>query len=190
LLFVVAIFIGGFIPNIPLGGRWSINIGGALIPFALCVFLWAKAGTGKEKARAIIAAILAATAVYFAGRLLPAEPTAMIFDPHYIYGILCGLIAYLLGRSRRSAFIAGTMGILLADTAQGVINTIRGVGGPVALGGAGALRAVVISGVLAVLLAEVFGELRERMQGGSAKNSTQDFDRGEFVPVEKGKRHD
>ena len=63
------------------------------------------------------------------------------------------------GRSRRSAFIAGVLGMILADTAIGVVNWTRGVQQVLYLGGAGALDAVVLSGVTAVMLCELFGEL-------------------------------
>ena len=47
-LFVIALMIGGgFIPDIPIGSRFAFNIGGALIPLALCVWLWLKADEAK-----------------------------------------------------------------------------------------------------------------------------------------------
>ena len=48
VLFMVAIFIGSLIPDIPLG-RDFINIGGVVVPLIL-VYLFVKAGTGMEKA--------------------------------------------------------------------------------------------------------------------------------------------
>jgi hypothetical protein len=43
-------------------------------------------------------------------------------------------------------------------------------GGIVSIGGAGAFDVAVLSGVIAVLLAEIFGKLRERLQGGPETN--------------------
>ncbi len=182
LLFVAAIFIGGLIPDIRLG-RVYFNIGGALVPFALCVYLFVKAGTAKERWRAVMSSVVAAAAVFGIGRLFPSNPESMPFDVNYIYGVAAGLIAYLFGRSRRSAFIGGVMGVLLGDTVQGVINYYRGLSTPIKLGGAGALDVVVLSGLVAVLLAEIIGEIRERMQGGSAKAEIEglEFEDGEFV---------
>lgn len=181
LLFVAAIFVGGIIPDIQLG-RVSFNIGGALVPFALCVYLFIKAGTAKERWRAIAASVFAGAAVFGLGRVFPSEPETMPFDINYIYGLAAGLIAYILGRSRRSAFIGGVMGVLLGDITQGIFNYYMGMSTPIRLGGAGALDVVIISGLLAVLLAEIIGEIRERMQGGSAKKEAGlDFEDGEFV---------
>lgn len=180
LLFMAAIFVGGLLPDISLGDRFSINLGGAVLPFALAVYLFAKAGTAREKVRSVLASLIAGAAIYAAGRLLPHEPETMMFDPNYIYGIVAGITAYLFGRSRRASFIAGIMGVILADLAQGIENIIRGIAAPIRLGTAGAVDAVVISGLLAVLLAEFVGELRERLQGGTEKKHMR-FDHAEFI---------
>jgi hypothetical protein len=180
LLFMAAIFIGGLIPDIPFGRSFSINLGGAVVPIILAVYLYAKAGTRKEKGRAVLASLVSGAAIYLAGRLLPHEPETMFFDPNYAYGIIAGIVAYLFGRSRRASFIAGIMGVILADLAQGVENIIRNIPTPVRLGSAGAVDAVVISGLLAVMLAEFVGELREKMQGGTNKKGMR-FDHAEFT---------
>jgi uncharacterized membrane protein len=179
LLFAAGIFIGSLMPDIRITPNISINIGGALIPITLCVYLFAKAGTSKERWRAVWASLLSGAAVYLAGRFLPHEPETMYFDPNYIYGILAGVIAYLFGRSRRSAFIAGIMGVLLGDIFQGIENTITRTPSPLRLGTGGAVDAVVLSGLLAVILAEFVGELREKLQGGTAKKRLH-FEDGEF----------
>lgn len=189
LIMVAAIFIGGLLPDIPVTPMFSINIGGALIPVIICVVLFIKAGTAKERFRSIAASILAAAAVYGLSYIMPTEPESEWFDVSYIYGPVAGLIAYLFGRSRRCAFIAGVMGILLADTAVAVMMNMRGTPIPLRLGSAGAFDAVVISGLLAVLLAEGIGELLERAQGGS-KHTDKKFENGEFVVVDSKKEGD
>lgn len=171
LLFMLGIFVGGVLPDISLGNRISVNLGGAVIPFILAVYLFVKAGTGKEKGRAVLASLIAGASIYLAGRLLPHEPESILFDPNYAYGVIAGITAYLFGRSRRASFIAGIMGVILADVAQGIENIIRGIPAPIRIGSAGAVDAVVISGFLAVLLAEVVGEVRERLQGGTKKEA-------------------
>ena len=173
LLMVAAIFIGGWLPDIPLG-RVTLNIGGALIPLAICIYLLVRAGTSKERIRALVAAVLTGAAVYLLGRFMPADPIQTFIDPNYVYGLAAGVIAYLLGRSRRAAFFAGVVGVLLADIAVGAVNWANGIDQTLHLGSAGALDAVVISGLLAVLLAEFVGELLERMTTGSAKAPMED----------------
>ena len=165
---VAAIFIGGWLPDIT-QGMVTINIGGALIPLIVCVYLFLNAGTAKERIRAAVASVLTAAAIYAITLVYPADPVAMpTFDPMILYGICGGLIAWLLGRSRRSAFIAGVLGVLLADVLSGLSVWMRGVNQPIHLGSAGALDAVVLAGVIGVLMCELVGELMERIRTGRA----------------------
>ncbi|MEG0768265.1 MAG: DUF1614 domain-containing protein, partial [Clostridia bacterium] len=165
LVVIAAIFFGGLIPGIRIG-RVTLGIGGALVPICVCVWVLARAGTGKEVLRALVVSVLTALSVFWLGRLLPSEPEQLWVDPNYLYGIAAGLIAYLLGRSRRSAFVGAVFGVLLADVAVAVINWRNGIAQQLTLGTAGLLDAVVISGLLAVLLTELIGEAIERMQRG------------------------
>ena len=162
-----AIFLGGWLPDIPLGAV-TVNPGGALVPVIVCVYLLLHAGTGKERVRALVASVLTAAAVSAVSMLFPADPAVMPFDPMILYGAAAGLIAWLLGRSRRSAFIAGVLGVVLADLFAGVGVWLRGVRQPLHLGGAGAMDAVVLAGVGGVLLCELAGEIMERMRTGKA----------------------
>jgi len=180
LLFIAGIFIGSLIPDIHLGSNFYINIGGAVIPIILSVYLFIKAGTAKEKIRAVAAAIAGGLIVFFGSWILPEEPENMVFDPTYIFGILAGLAAYIMGRSRRSAFIGGMMGVLLADLAQGIVNRAQGINNPIRFGGAGAMDAVILAGFIAVLLADLVGELRERFSKHK-KEETLEYHDGEFM---------
>lgn len=164
-----ALIIGGFI-NIPLPGgarlEASLNVGGGLVPLVLAGYLISKAESTKEIVRALFGILITAGAVYLSGVLLGAEPETMFIDPIYIYPVVGGVVAYLAGRSRRSAFIAATMGIILVDVITYVHLYVTGTPGAVLIGGGGAFDAVVIAGLLAVLLAEFIGETREWLQGG------------------------
>ena len=50
LLVVSAIFVGGWLPEIDLG-LVTLNIGGAVIPLILCVYLLLRADSSKERIR-------------------------------------------------------------------------------------------------------------------------------------------
>lgn len=171
---IVAMIIGSFI-TIPLPFsdiRASINVGGGLIPIALAVYLLSKAGTTKEWVRALVAAAVTGVVVYYLGSLVmtglpePAGRFAFV-DSIYLFPLAAGLTGYLAGRSRRSAFIAATLGVILVDIFHFIWLLRSGAaGGTVSIGGAGAFDVTVLAGIVAVLLADVFGELRERLQGG------------------------
>ena len=162
LLLIALMFVGGLIPDIDLGAV-RLNIGGALIPLGICVYLLVTADTGTERARGLIGAVLTSAAIYLLGRVMPAEPEKIALDPIYVCGIAGGILGWLLGRSRRGAFISGVLGVLLADTVNAVTLWASGVGQELVLGGAGIFDTTVISGILAVLLCELVGELMERV---------------------------
>lgn len=168
LLFLAMMVVGFFLPAIPLSRSLSINIGGGILPIVLAVYLIVTADEAAEKIRSIVASIISGIAVFFTGRLLPAEPEVMIIDPLFAFAIIAGVVAYIFGRSRRGAFIAGILGILIGDLLYAFGVAGRPIG--TVIGGAGVFDATVISGVIAVLLCEIVGETRERLQGGTAKS--------------------
>jgi len=166
--FIIAMILGSFV-NVTLvsNPELVVNLGGAVIPLIIVVYLVVTADEAREKTRAIIAAIVTGGAVYALSKVINPEEQTMLLDPTYIYSVTAGLVGYLAGRSRRSAFIAGTAGIIIADLALWTELMIRRLPGRAWLGGAGAMDATVIAGLLAVLLAEVVGETREKLAGGS-----------------------
>jgi len=166
LLIALFIFIGSFLPDIPIGNV-RINIGGAVIPFLLCAYLIIGAHTASERVRAVTASLVTAAAVIALGRFFPNEPEAMPFDINYLYGLAAGAIACLFGRSRRAAFIAGALGVMLADIAESVALSLSGVSQTLHLGGAGAMDVIVIAAITAVLIKELVGEFTERVKRGA-----------------------
>lgn len=162
LLLIGAMLVGTFLPDISLGFV-RVNIGGCLIPVGVCIYLLAKADTALERLRAVLAALLTGGAVYALSALLPAEAEKLLIDPMWLYGICGGLIAWLLGRTRRGAFFAGVIGVLLADTTSAIVAWSQGSLVQLALGGGGIADAAVISGVIAVLFCELIGESIERL---------------------------
>jgi uncharacterized membrane protein len=164
LAVIAAIIVGSFI-DIPLGTRVTINLGGS-IAVILALYVLLGAGTGYEKIRAIVAAAITALALFLAGRFLGAEPEQIFIDPIYLYPLIAGIVGYLAGRSRRGAFFAAVMGVFALDVGQFYYLMRTGVRGTVHIGGAGAFDTLILSGILAVLLAELIGESLERIQGG------------------------
>lgn len=170
---IAAIFIGGWLPDLPLG-MVTLNIGGALIPAAVCIYLFFCAGTSKERVRCLVSSALTAASIYAISVFFPADPVTMPFDPMILYGLSGGAISWLLGRSRRSAFIAGVLGVILSDLVTAIVIWRNGVNQTLHLGGAGAFDAAILSGVTAVLLCELVGEIMERITTGKANAPHED----------------
>ncbi len=175
LLFIGAILVGTFIPDIPITQNVSINIGGGILPIVLIGYLLVRADTVKEKRRAVIALIIATIVVYGATKIIPTEPTYnYILDPMYIFALLAGVVGYLAGRSRRSAFIAGTGSMILMDVVSRFEVALIGGAGSLVIGGAGIFDGIIIAGLIAVSLAEIVGETRERIQRPASFNREQE----------------
>lgn len=164
LAVIAAIIVGSFF-DIPLTSRVTINLGG-VVAVGLAIYVWLAAGTAFEKMRSAIAAVITGLALFLAGRYLGAEPERIFIDPIYIYPLVAGIVGYLAGRSRRGAFFAAVMGVFALDLGQLYYLTSTGARGIVHVGGAGAFDSLILAGILAVLLAELIGETRERLQGG------------------------
>src|SRR5690348_17123578 len=74
LIFIAAMALGNFIPDIPITANVAVNIGGAVVPAILVVYLFVNAGTAKEKTRFIIANLVATGVVYGVNIIFPAQP--------------------------------------------------------------------------------------------------------------------
>ncbi len=127
----------------------AINVGGAVIPTLLSLYLVVKNGlwTPSLVAVAVVAAIVHALARPVRG--------VGIAVPGLVPPLVAATTA--LAMSRRSApalaYVAGSLGTLIgADLLN--LGRIRGLGAPIAsIGGAGTFDGIFMSGILAVLLA-------------------------------------
>jgi uncharacterized membrane protein len=148
-------FLGVFyrIPQVEYGQMITvvaINLGGALIPTAVSVYLlW--------KAPSVILYSLAGVAVVALVTRVIARPVkgVGIVTPAFIPPITAALVALILpsGAPRIVAYVAGVLGTLIgADLSN--LKVIPKLGAPVAsIGGAGTFDGVFLSGIIAVLLA-------------------------------------
>jgi uncharacterized membrane protein len=143
--------------TVPIVVNWpgtviAVNIGGAVIPTLMSVFLvmrrhlWAK-GT---IATGIVALVLhwLAHPVHGVGIAVP------IFLPT----LTTAVVALTLSREAAAplAYVAGSMGTLIgADLTN--LYKVRGLGAPIAsIGGAGTFDGIFLTGILAVLLASLY----------------------------------
>lgn len=169
LLFIGLMVAGSFITVPILSGRTNIglNVGGTLVPLGIVIFLLVTADSAYERVRASIAAVVTAAIIFGIAQYTDFDPSSgAIIDPLWLFSIVAGIVGYLAGRSRRAAFIAGVLGILLTDVVHAVRARMANMNTTTVLGGAGVFDAMVIAGIIAVALAELVGEARERLTGG------------------------
>jgi uncharacterized membrane protein len=141
----------------------SVNVGGALVPLVVVVWLVATADEASEKSRSIVSAVITGLVVWGLTKVMNPEEQFMLVSPMILFGIAAGVIAALSGRSRRAAFVGGVGGILISDFIHWLELAITKTPGSVSFGGAGAFDATVVAGVVSVALMELVGEAREHV---------------------------
>lgn len=150
------VFYMGIRYRIPLSKRnetiLAINLGGAVIPGLICLYLLLKTGLWVKAGIAVAAMALI---TYRLARPVRGVGIAL---PAFAPPILAALVGIVLADSSAPviAYIAGTMGTLIgADILH--MNKIARLGAPVAsIGGAGTWDGIFLNGILAVILAAVF----------------------------------
>jgi uncharacterized membrane protein len=162
IIILLLMISGHFLPTFSVSRTLQINLGG-LIPIGV-VFYLLLTTSRVEQQRAVFISILTALMIFLSDKLLPIQPG--VLDPVFSGGIFAGILSNLLSRSRRSAFIAGLLGVILVDLANVVQLWIARIAQPITLGGGGLFSSMVISAFLAVIIAEIIGEVREKMHLG------------------------
>ena len=163
LLILAAMIAGHFFPTINLGLHLRVNLGSvALLGIAAYLLLTT---SPRESASALGISLATALLVVITDKVLPPDPG--LLDPVFSAGIFAGLLAYLWNRSRRGAFIAGILGVFLADLVAFIQLLVQGINQPIVLGSGGMFSSAVICPFLAVFIAEVIGEVREFLHKGT-----------------------
>ncbi len=129
----------------------AVNVGGALIPVALSLYLIAK---NRLYVRSVVAIVIVAIVVH---RLARPVRGVGISVPIFVPPLAAALVAMALAwrRAPALAYIGGCMGTLIgADLLN--LGKIHGLGAPIAsIGGAGTFDGVFLTGIIAVLLPPV-----------------------------------
>jgi len=148
---------------IPLARQWpatiiAVNIGGAVIPTVLSLYLAFK---NKLFGQSLVTIAVVTVLVYFMAHPMKEVGIAV---PTFIPPIAATAVALIFSSKYTPAlaYICGTMGTLLgADILR--LGDIHGLGAPVAsIGGAGTFDGIFVTGILAVLLASVMTEKKEK----------------------------
>jgi uncharacterized membrane protein len=129
----------------------AINVGGALIPTAVSIYLLSRT-TPVTIVYSIVGVAIVGLITHAVAR--PVKGVGIV-APSFISPIAAAMIALILQPSSAQtiAYVAGVLGTLIgADLAN--LNVIPKLGAPVvSIGGAGTFDGVFLSGIIAVLLA-------------------------------------
>jgi uncharacterized membrane protein len=130
----------------------AVNVGGAIVPVAISVFLLLQMPTILMPALIGVAIVTA-----IVHRFAMPVPGMGIATPMLIPPIVAAACGYFLGSSQHHrdavAFISGVLGTLIGADLLNLRN-LRDLGAPVAsIGGAGTFDGIFLTGIVAVLLA-------------------------------------
>jgi uncharacterized membrane protein len=125
----------------------AINVGGAIVPLLLSLYLLTVVPSPWQVG---IATAIMAVVAKLSSRIIPGRGIVM---PMFIPPILSALVAIVLAREFAApvAYIAGTLGTLIgADLLN--LHRIQGFPGIVSIGGAGLFDGIFLVGIVAVFL--------------------------------------
>jgi uncharacterized membrane protein len=130
----------------------AVNVGGAVIPTVMSLYLLSK---HELWAKGLVAIAIVALVLHWLANPVPGIGIAV---PVFLPAVTTAIVAVLLARGRAAplAYIAGSMGTLIgADLTN--LDKVSGLGAPVAsIGGAGTFDGIFLTGILAVLLASLY----------------------------------
>ena len=130
----------------------AVNVGGAVIPSLLSVFLYVR---NRLWTSGIIATVVVAAVCYWLARPIPGLGIAL---PVFVPPLSAAAVALLMSRRHAAplAYISGSLGTLIgADLLN--LDKVQGLGAPIAsIGGAGTFDGIFLTGILAVLIASIF----------------------------------
>jgi uncharacterized membrane protein len=138
----------------------AVNVGGAVIPFILSIYLVVK---HRLFLQSLVAVGLVTLVVHRMARPVAGVGIAV---PIFIPPLITAIVAVILSRRNPAplAYIAGSLGTLIgADLLN--LGKVQSLGAPVAsIGGAGKFDGIFLTGIVAVLLAGILGGRRRAPQ--------------------------
>jgi len=127
----------------------AVNIGGAVIPTLLSLYLLVK---NDLWVRGILTTAIVTVIVHSLAYPVPGVGIAV---PIFVPPVATAIVAVLIARQHAAAlaYVGGSLGTLIgADLLN--LDAVRGLGAPVAsIGGAGTFDGIFLTGIMAVLLA-------------------------------------
>jgi uncharacterized membrane protein len=134
----------------------AVNVGGAVIPTLMSIYLLAK---HELWGRGLLATAAVALLIHWLANPVAGVGIAV---PVFVPALITAVVALVLSREYAAplAYIAGSLGTLIgADLTN--LDKVRGLGAPIAsIGGAGTFDGIFLTGILAVLLASLYSGRR------------------------------
>lgn len=157
-LFVLALVVGVIVPDIG-GGRFSLNVGGFIVPLIIMIVLEAVMGAGGEMGRSFISMIAVASVAVATRMLIEPQTGGMILAASLIVGLVGGAVAYLVAQTRLAVIASVMGGIVLGDVITNFIYRYV-LEYNFALGTDGVFDSLIIGSIFGILLLEAVEAIR------------------------------
>lgn len=173
-IFLLALVVGAVVPSIKIAGVLEINVGGFIIPFILSIIMMFMIGWNLGLVRAILSSLAVASVAVGTRMLIMPSSMGMQILAAVIIGILGGLVAFVIGKSRLVTLESAIGGVVLGDIIISVLySVVTGTtAGSLRLGVFGTFDAFVISGVVAIMLVEIVDMVRTKSSRGKIERTT------------------
>jgi len=124
----------------------AVNVGGAIIPLLICVYLLPKAPLG----RTVIATLISSLIVHSLARPVPAIGIAV---PVFIPPLAAAGLALILSPRNPTpvAYICGVLGVLIGADLMNM-GSLPATPGVMSIGGAGVFDGIFMVGIISALL--------------------------------------
>lgn len=137
------------VPTASAGTIIALNVGGAIVPTLLSLYLVVK---NRFYGKALVATGIVTIIVHLVAQPVPGVG---ITEPVFVPPLATAIVAFVISPARAAplAYVAGSLGTLIgADLLN--LGKIAGLGAPIAsIGGAGKFDGIFLTGLIAVLLA-------------------------------------
>lgn len=164
---VVALVVGVIVPNIPIGSRFAMNVGGFGLPLVLTFILMIMIGANNNLLRSAISLVAVASVCVSVKMLILPTSMGMEILSAVIIGVVGGGVAYIIARSRVGSIAAAMGGIVLGDVVTALLYYfVTGTSSAVMLGVFGTFDAIIIATVTSIVILEVVSSMRKRSSRG------------------------
>jgi len=182
-LLVLALIIGAVIPSVTIG-RFSMSVGGFLVPIVIMIVLDVIMGISPELLKTAVATLAAAAVALSVRILLRPINGGMIIGSSLIVGFIGGAVAYLIGGTRLSTLSAVMGGIILGDILTNLVY-VFGIGNmSFSLGSRGVFDSIIIAAVFGIALYELVAIAKRSVGNNKLKNSSLNFESGSDIYTE------
>ena len=185
-LMALGLALSVLIPDVRFGTppNLALSVSGFLLPAAIAAVLLIIAAVSRRFLLSLYSIICVAAAVIVIRLAVPPATDVLAISGGIVTGIVAGILAHAVGRTRLATVTGAVGGIILGDALSVIVYNAYSGQGYFRLGGLGVFDAIVIGAVFSLIFAEVVGMIRRAARaetGRTGRRRAANFEAGEDV---------